>query len=70
MNNQLLLSPVVARAMFWAAMCVCGIAHVAILRSVMRLAPRRRMEIAWAVVPALGLAAVLVMTWRRLYVGA
>jgi predicted membrane protein len=70
MNNHLLLSPTLAKSLYWVAVCVCGLAHLAILRSIVRSVPRRRTEIAWAIVPALALAAVLVMTWRRLYVSA
>jgi hypothetical protein len=67
MSNHFLLSPQVARSVFWVAVCVCGIAHLAIIRSVLRSAPARRQEIAWAVIPAVLLAAVLVMTWHFVY---
>lgn len=67
MSNQFLLSPFEARSLFWVAVCLCGIAHLAIVRSVLRAAPARRREIAWAVIPAVLLAAVLVMTWHRVY---
>ena len=64
MHNNFLLPPAVATTLF------CGAAHVAIVASVMRSAPRRRLEIAWAVIPALVLAAVLVMTWRGMHPSA
>jgi hypothetical protein len=67
MRNHFLLSPFVARSVFWVAVCVCGIAHLAIVRSVLRSAPARRREIAWAVIPGVLLAAVLLMTWHRVY---
>jgi len=70
MHNNSLLSPAVATTLFWAAAFVCGAAHLAIVASVVRSTPRRRLEIAWAVIPALALAAVLVMTWRRMHVSA
>lgn len=70
MHNNFPLSPAVATTLFWAAALVCGVAHAAILASVVRSAPRRRLEIAWAVIPALVLAAVLVMTWRGMHVSA
>ena len=70
MHNDFMMSPFVARSLFWAAAIVCGIAHVAIVASVVRSAPRRRLEIAWAVIPALALAAVLVMTWRGMHASA
>ena len=70
MHNNFLLPPAVATTLFWAAVLVCGAAHVAIVASVMRSAPRRRLEIAWAVIPALVLAAVLVMTWRGIHPSA
>lgn len=70
MHNNSLLSPAVATTLFWTAALVCGVAHAAIVASVVRSAPRRPLEIAWAVIPALVLAAVLVMTWRGMHVSA
>jgi heme/copper-type cytochrome/quinol oxidase subunit 2 len=70
MHNHFALSPIVATSLFWAAALVCGVAHVAIVASVMRSGPRRRLEITWAVIPALALAAVLVMTWRGMHPSA
>lgn len=69
-----------ADAIFWTAVACCAIAQVAILRSVMKSpasarvgdsatpssAPRRAMEIAWAVIPGVALAALLVFTWRAM----
>jgi heme/copper-type cytochrome/quinol oxidase subunit 2 len=64
---------------FWAAAAACVVAQVAIVRSVVvarapeggdipRPAARPRApEIAWAVVPAIALALVLVLTWRELH---
>ena len=69
MHNHL-LSPAVATTLFWAAAVVCGVAHAAIVMSVLRSGPRRRLEITWAVIPALALGAVLVMTWRSMHVSA
>jgi F0F1-type ATP synthase membrane subunit c/vacuolar-type H+-ATPase subunit K len=68
MHNHFLLPPAVATILFWTAVLVCGLAHGAIVASVMRSASRRPREIAWAVIPALALAAVLLMTWRRMHV--
>jgi heme/copper-type cytochrome/quinol oxidase subunit 2 len=65
-----------AKLLFWAAALCCLVSHAAILRSVYRASahdgrlvslPRRLMEVAWAVVPALVLAAVLVTTWRGMH---
>ena len=70
MHIHSLLPPAVAKAVFWAAVCLCAVAHLAILRSVMRSAPRRRLELAWALIPAVALAALLVMTWRGITVSA
>ena len=70
MHTHFALSPIVATTLFWTAALVCGVAHVAILASVLRSAPRRRLEIAWAVIPALALAAVLVVTWRGMHPSA
>ena len=67
MHHHSLLSPAVATTLFWAAALVCGAAHAAIVVSVLRSAPPRRLEIAWAVIPALALAVVLVMTWRGMH---
>lgn len=68
--NNFPLSPILARLLFWAAACACGIAHVAILCSVAKTPQRRRTELAWAVIPAIALAAVLVLTWRAMSVSA
>jgi heme/copper-type cytochrome/quinol oxidase subunit 2 len=70
-------------ATFWVAAVACAVAQVAIVRSVFvarppadgpagadapRPAPARRgPEVAWAVLPALALAAVLVFTWRAMH---
>jgi heme/copper-type cytochrome/quinol oxidase subunit 2 len=56
-----------AAAIFWAATLLCAVAHLGILRSVLRSRNRGAMEIAWAVLPAIALAAVLVMTWRTMH---
>jgi heme/copper-type cytochrome/quinol oxidase subunit 2 len=62
-----------AKLLFWPAAICCLVAHAAILRSVFRTSARadrpvsvrhRLTEIAWAIIPALVLAAVLVTTWR------
>ena len=68
--NNFLLSPALARLLFWAAVFACGVAHVAILRSVAKTPQRRLTELAWAVIPAIVLGAVLVMTWRAMSVSA
>lgn len=57
-----------AQLLFWAAVFACLIAHIVIVRSVHRASPRRLTELAWAVIPAIGLAVVLVMTWRNMHV--
>ena len=56
-----------ADAAFWAAVASCAVAQVAIVRSVVLAPKRRAIELAWAVLPALGLGAALVMTWRRMH---
>jgi hypothetical protein len=59
---------------FWACAAACAIAHVGILRSVLRRAdavspdvprPRLMIEVLWAVVPMAVLAAVLLVTYPR-----
>jgi heme/copper-type cytochrome/quinol oxidase subunit 2 len=65
-----------AETIFWIAAFACVVAQIAILRST--YAARRveksalvpaagpRGEIAWAIIPALGLSALLVLTWQRI----
>jgi heme/copper-type cytochrome/quinol oxidase subunit 2 len=70
------MRPAVADAIFWSAVVCCVVAQVAILRSALArhrppanapstLPPLRRgVELVWALLPALALAGVLVLTWR------
>lgn len=61
---------------FVVAAAACGIAHVAILASIVRRAardqealvprPRRASEIIWAIIPAVALAFLLTATWERI----
>jgi heme/copper-type cytochrome/quinol oxidase subunit 2 len=65
--------------LFWIAVVCCVIAQVAIARSTLGAParggelrpgiprPRRSIEIAWTVLPAVGLALALVMTWRAIH---
>ena len=66
-----------ADAIFWVAVVCCAVAQVAILHSVFAargpaaggptMPPLRRgLEVLWAVVPAVGLALVLLLTWRAI----
>jgi heme/copper-type cytochrome/quinol oxidase subunit 2 len=65
-----------AETIFWIAAVACVIAEAAILRSTFaaqranrsELVPAspRSGELAWAVVPALALCALLIMTWQRI----
>lgn len=67
-----------AETIFWIAAVACVIAEVAILRSTFAARPTNRSELvpassrsgelAWAVIPALGLCAVLVATWQKIEV--
>jgi hypothetical protein len=59
------LSP--AGALFWIAVASCAVAQVAIIRSVVASPRKRAIELAWAILPAFALAAVLLLTWRRLH---
>jgi len=71
-----------ADAIFWIAVACCSVAQVAILRSVIvspvrapsssgSVSPAKRAaEIAWAVIPGIALAVVLVLTWRAMHGGA
>jgi len=66
----------VAETIFWVAAVACAVAEIAILRSL--IAQRRAQhsnlvpagspvtELIWGVLPAIGLALVLVFTWRRI----
>jgi heme/copper-type cytochrome/quinol oxidase subunit 2 len=64
-----------AETIFWIAVVACAVAEVAILRSTFAArranrsdlvpASSRSGELAWAVIPALALCAVLVATWQR-----
>lgn len=66
-----------ADALFWIAVATCAVAQVAIIRSVLHMrgataaagvpSPRFAIEITWVVMPALVLAAVLVLTWRAMH---
>ncbi|HKW50057.1 MAG TPA: hypothetical protein VJN70_21535 [Gemmatimonadaceae bacterium] len=67
-HNFAIVTALLAQFLFWAAVFVCLVAHIVIVRSVVRASPRRFTELAWAVVPAIALAVVLVMTWRTLHV--
>jgi heme/copper-type cytochrome/quinol oxidase subunit 2 len=65
-----------AEIIFWIAAAACAIAQIIILRSTFAarrtkqsdLVPvaSRGGEMAWAVIPALALAVVLVATWQRI----
>jgi quinol-cytochrome oxidoreductase complex cytochrome b subunit len=59
----------VAQSIFWAAVLLCVAAHIAIVRSLLRASSRRPSELAWAVLPAVVLAAVLVVTWHSMHIG-
>jgi hypothetical protein len=73
------MPPSVSDALFWVAVVLCAFSQLAILRSAlftrgMPAAPgstlpplRRAVEVAWAVLPAVALAAVLFFTWRAMH---
>jgi heme/copper-type cytochrome/quinol oxidase subunit 2 len=66
-----------ADVIFWIAVACCTVAQVAIIHSVV-VSParaagsepasgaRRAAELAWAVIPGIALAFVLVFTWRAM----
>ncbi len=69
-----------ADAIFWIAVACCAVAQIAIVRSVVVFAGARRddvapppsaaraqREIAWAVLPGIALALVMVWTWRTMH---
>jgi heme/copper-type cytochrome/quinol oxidase subunit 2 len=65
--------------LFWIAVVCCVVAQVAIARSTLGRSarsveprpgvprPRRSIEIAWTVLPAVGLALALFFTWRAIH---
>jgi len=73
------MSFIVAQIVFWIAAGCCLVAQVALLLSAIRspmsgspdtaavVMPRRSIEIAWTIVPAIALARVLLFTWRAMH---
>jgi heme/copper-type cytochrome/quinol oxidase subunit 2 len=71
------MSPALKMALFWIAAASCVVAQLALVWSAIRAPmaapteptsvrmPRRGTEIAWTIVPAIGLAVLLVFTWRE-----
>ena len=70
-----------AGAMFWLSVASCVVAEVAIIHATLRVSrisateghavlphPRRWLEIVWVVLPAVALAALLVVTGRAIFV--
>ena len=65
-----------AEPIFWIAALACVVAQVALLRSSFSIkkdsksalvpGSPRAVELAWAILPALGLLVLLVVTWRRI----
>ena len=60
---------------FWVAAAICVVAQLALVRSGLRARPEitpgraaRLKEVAWALLPAILLGAVLVATWRTISV--
>jgi hypothetical protein len=69
-----------ADAIFWASLVTCVLAQVAILRSALLAPispssdpevprPRRSVEVAWTMVPAIGLLLLLSATWDAMRTG-
>lgn len=68
-----------ADLIFWLAVACCLVAQVAIVRAALTAParraeggadvprPRRPIEIAWTVIPAIALALVLVATWHAIH---
>ncbi len=71
-----ILTPSLPSAIFWVSVAICAVAQLAILLSAFRTAgrsansdvprPARISEIAWTIVPAIGLAIVLTGTWQAI----
>jgi heme/copper-type cytochrome/quinol oxidase subunit 2 len=74
-----LVSPILADALFWSCVAAVTVAQVALLRSAARVvrpgvrapdvpvASRRAMELVWAVVPAIVLALAIVWAWKTMH---
>lgn len=72
-----MLSESLAETIFWIAAVLCLAAQTAILRAAFRppasetaaTVPHssRRVEILWAVIPAIALALLLAATWREIH---
>jgi heme/copper-type cytochrome/quinol oxidase subunit 2 len=70
------MSPAMNATLFWVAAACCLVAQIALLWSAIRAPmtgstesasmrmPSRASEIAWTIVPAIGLALLLVFSWR------
>ena len=61
--------------LFWLAVVCCVVAQIEIVRSALKTppasnnavpTPARWTEVVWTLVPAVGLAVVLVFTWRAI----
>jgi len=70
------MNPVLADTIFWVAAAACAVAQIGILRATFRRSQpttpfvhraSRVEELAWAVLPVLALAVVLVLTYRTLH---
>jgi heme/copper-type cytochrome/quinol oxidase subunit 2 len=72
------MSPRVADFVFWIAAACCVVAQLALVRSAIRSPmtgasdmevrmPRRWSEVAWTIVPAIGLVFLLAATWRAMH---
>jgi heme/copper-type cytochrome/quinol oxidase subunit 2 len=69
----------VGLAIFWIAAASCTVAQILILASALKSAPpagssstsvpapRRSVEIAWTILPAIALCALLVATWASIH---
>ena len=72
----MLPAPSLSSALFWISAICCLVAQVALIVSAVRAPmqgspesasmrmPSRHSEIAWTIVPAIGLVVLLVFTWR------
>jgi len=70
------VSPSLTSVLFWIAVACCAVAQVALIWSAIRAPmsgptesvsmrmPSRASEIGWTIIPAIGLAVLLVFSWR------
>ena len=61
------MSLTLATAIFWIAVACCAVAQTAIVRSsLVSPSAKRGADLFWSILPGIGLAVLLVFTWKAL----